>query len=149
MFLLQVKLCNFFHLIPSLEFFLICFLNLKADHASNMKPIAEVLGIKYYGCFAHCLNLIVEKTIQLCNVSAIDPNVLNTEQTQKTQLTILLEQCRKLVGTFNHSTQMTDELISLQEETEVNGEKFGKVRLIQDVVTRLFNLDFISARIYL
>ena len=89
------------------------------------------------------------KTIQLCNVSAIDPNVLNTEQTQKTQLTILLEQSRKLVGTFNHSTQMTDELISLQEETEVNGEKFGKIRLIQDVVTRLFNLDFISARIYL
>ena len=103
-----------------------------------MKPTAEVLGLKYYGCFAHCLNLIVEKTIKVCNVTAIDPNSLNVGQSQRTQLCHLLDQCRALVGTFNHSTQMTDELINLQEETIINGEKIGKVRLIQDVVTRFF-----------
>ncbi len=103
-----------------------------------MKPTAEVLGLKYYGCFAHCLNLIVEKTIKVCNVTAIDPNSLNVGQSQRTQLCHLLDQFRALVGTFNHSTQMTDELINLQEETIINGEKIGKVRLIQDVVTRYF-----------
>ncbi len=112
-----------------------------------MKSTAEALGIKYYGCFAHCLNLIVDKTIRVCNVEAIDSSDLNANETQKSQLCELLDQCRALVGTFNHSTQMTDELIKLQEDENINGEKVSKVRLIQDVVTRSFMLERI-VRLY-
>ena len=64
-------------------------------------------------------------------------------ETQKSQLCQLLDQCRALVGTFNHSTQMTDELIKLQEDENINGEKVSKVRLIQDVVTRLFKKNIL------
>jgi hypothetical protein len=113
-----------------------------ADHASNMKSTAEALGLKYYGCFAHCLNLIVDKTIKVCNIEAIDSSELNANETQKSELCQLLDRCRALVGTFNHSTQMTDQLIKLQEDENINGEKLSKVRLIQDVVTRLFKITF-------
>jgi len=106
-----------------------------ADHASNMKTTALELGIKYYGCFAHCLNLIVAKTIEQINLESIDPDEIDEEETYY-KLGDLLSQCRKLVGSFNHSTQMTEELIKAQTDREENGKKLGKVRLIQDVVTR-------------
>ena len=100
-----------------------------------MKTTALELGIKYYGCFAHCLNLIVGKTIEQINLENIDPEEFEEDETSY-KLGDLLSQCRKLVGSFNHSTQMTEELLRAQTEREENGVKLGKVRLIQDVVTR-------------
>jgi len=37
-----------------------------ADNASNMKKLAEILKLNYYGCFAHLLNLIVNKAFSMC-----------------------------------------------------------------------------------
>ena len=99
-----------------------------------MTLTAELLGLKYFGCFAHCLNLIVNKTIDHFNLKSID---VSTGSAVPQRLADLLSNCRKLVGTFNHSNQMTEELIASQ--TEENGKGLGKVRLIQDVITRYRN----------
>ena len=102
-----------------------------------MTLTAELLGLKYYECFAHCLNLIVNKTIDHFNLKSIDSVDVSTGSAVPQRLADLLSNFRKLVGTFNHSTQMTEELIASQ--TEENGKGLGKVRLIQDVITRYRN----------
>ena len=100
-----------------------------------MRCTASTLGLKYYGCFAHCLNLIVNKTIEKINLNSINPSSVSQGELCKS-LSDLLNQCRKLVGSFNHSTQMTEMLLDEQVERTENDKKLGKVRLIQDVVTR-------------
>ena len=37
-----------------------------ADNASNMKKLAKSLNLNYFGCFAHFLNLIVNKAFSMC-----------------------------------------------------------------------------------
>ena len=45
-----------------------------ADNASNMKKLAKSLNLNYFGCFAHLLNLIVNKAFSMCFSPLNDPN---------------------------------------------------------------------------
>ena len=40
--------------------------SITADNASNMKKLARLLGKNYIGCFAHLINLIVNKAFAMC-----------------------------------------------------------------------------------
>ena len=96
------------------------------DNASNIKLAAHLLNIPFYGCFAHILNLIVVNTLKTFNSEEnddIDCNEMNS----------LISKCRKLVGLFNHSTKLNEQLLSEQEPAK-------KLSLIQDVVTRYVDL---------
>ena len=62
----------------------------------------------------------------------------------------VLVKCRKLIGTFNHSTQLTETLIEDQMKTndqEPDKSKWTKLRLIQDVVTRWNSLYLMLSRL--
>ena len=100
--------------------------SITGDNAANMQAAAEKLKIKYYGCFAHTLNLIVQNSLKLLNLSS----EINCEEEDSVHST--LDKCRKLVCLFSHSTKLNDALSKDQEE---NTDK-PKVSLIQDVVTR-------------
>ena len=63
----------------------------------------------------------------------------------------IIQKCRKLVSTFNHSTQLTEKLIEDQENSnkqEPDKTKWYKLRLIQDVVTRWNSLYLMLSRIF-
>ena len=151
-----------------------------ADNASNMKKLAEILKLNYYGCFAHLLNLIVNKAFSMCfsplndlvnedsdeiyfeeekeeneeseeseeeeipdqevNVLSlkevdlnIDVNFFHSDTNSirldslKT-LKKLFQVIRKIVGLFNSSSKMMEDLLAQQESNPLHP--------IQDVKTR-------------
>ena len=98
--------------------------SITGDNAANLRLAAEKLKIKFYGCFAHTLNLIVQNALKNLNVSS----ELNCEEEDSIYST--LEKCRKQVGLFSHSTKLND---ALDKEENSNNTK---VSLKQDVVTR-------------
>ena len=57
---------------------------LVADHASNMGKLARILEINYFGCFAHLLNIVVNKAFSFCfskiNIINQDDDLLNFEE---------------------------------------------------------------------
>jgi hypothetical protein len=105
--------------------------SITGDNAGNMRKAAKLLGKPFISCFAHVLNLVVKNTIQ--NLK-IDLENSDDPSNQK-----IIEKCRKLVGTFNHSTILTEKLLQDQNtsnENESDKSKWTKLRLIQDVITR-------------
>ena len=87
-------------------------------------------GLDYYGCFAHFLNLIVTSTISTFDLEKV--NIAGLQATQKIQaLRDLMSQGRKLVGSFNHSTQLTEEFLAAQNVIKENNGKNiqGKVEV--------------------
>jgi hypothetical protein len=154
--------------------------SITADNASNMKKLSKILNKDYYGCFAHLLNLIVNKAFDMCFLrkkkckttitvdeeeetlvfsdddfedSEFEKDELNEENEFLIanisnanlddffipvndilgsncilSLQTLFKGIRKIVGLFNSSTQLMDELLNKQD---------GKpLRPIQDVITR-------------
>ena len=88
------------------------------DNASNMLVAVEILEWSHLPCFAHTLELAINK--------GLDSNVL-------IQLSSL---GRKLVSHFKHSSLATAVLSRKQEQMNLPNH-----RLIQDVVTR-WNFTF-------
>jgi hypothetical protein len=46
------------------------------DHASDMQVSAQILGINWFGCFAHKLNLIVQKAILVLKLMLLSINLM-------------------------------------------------------------------------
>lgn len=91
-----------------------------------MIDCAKVLGIPFYSCFAHVLNLIIVRTLRELK---LDVNSPDDDQT----FSSLISKCRSIVSLFNHSTGMNKEL----KDAQINNNSGTKpIRLIQDVVTR-------------
>ncbi len=108
---------------------------------SFLKAIRSSNELEYVNCLAHLLNLVVK---ELFAATSIMP---------------LLEKCRKLVGTFKHSTSLSEKLAitirnlkstarllcaddddDLEPEVDVQEPSVGtgslRTRLVQDLVTR-------------
>ena len=113
--------------------------SMTGDNAKNMHVAAKHLKLPYISCFAHVLNRIVVTTLANLKI-----DVGNDESMP------VLVKCRKLIGTFNHSTQLTETLIEDQMKTndqEPDKSKWTKLRLIQDVVTRWNSLYLMLSRL--
>ena len=109
------------------------------DNGANMRDAAKVLKIPYISCFAHVLNRVIVTSLKNLNLSDENGNC-----------EALIDKCRKLVGTFNHSTQLTEKLIEDQRkanQAEENKSRIRCLRLIQDVVTRWNSLYLMLNRI--
>ena len=79
------------------------------DNASNITKGAEMTGFQHLGCFAHILNLAVNRCLEVTEVSN------------------LVGRCRKLVGVFKHSAQKT---IKLKEaEAELQIKELGLIQM--------------------
>jgi histidinol phosphatase-like PHP family hydrolase len=105
--------------------------SITGDNAGNMRKAAKLLGKPFISCFAHVLNLVVKNTIQNLKIDLENSDDASNQK--------IIEKCRKLVGTFNHSTILTEKLLQDQNtsnENESDKSKWTKLRLIQDVITR-------------
>ena len=100
--------------------------SITGDNASNMRAAAELLNIKYHGCFAHILNLIVTNAIKNLKMDLSEDD----EDLSHFKFSKVINKCRQLVGLFSHSTQLNEQLL----EAQTDGQ--NKLCLIQDVVTR-------------
>ena len=106
--------------------------SITGDNASNMRAAAEILKIKYHGCFAHILNLIVVSSIKNLKIDLPDDD----EEENSFEFYKILNRCRKLVGLFSHSTHLNEILLEEQPIRIVKEKEQNKLVLIQDVVTR-------------
>lgn len=104
-------------------------ISITGDNASNMRATARNLNIRFYGCFAHILNLIVTNSIKNLKIDFDDENSVIDEFS----FAHVLKRCRSLVCLFSHSTHLNEKLL---EDQEKDGKK-SKLRLVQDVKTRL------------
>ena len=107
--------------------------SITGDNASNMRTAAESLKIKYHGCFAHLLNLIVTTAIKNLKIDSPD----DIEDEDVFEFSKILSRCRKLVGLFSHSTNLNEQLLEEQPIFMVKDKVQNKLVLIQDVITRL------------
>ena len=81
------------------------------DNAANMGIAARELGIHHVHCYAHTLQLAIEKGLKI------------------TQISKTLGSARKLVSHFSHSVLATNSLVEKQTT-------LPKLKLVQDVATR-------------
>ena len=129
------------------------------DNASTMLKVAQKLAIDRIPCFAHVLNLIVQRSLNNLGLSG-KPLINRNSQDDEDGLDVefftnedeeihesfvsvesqvnhkLIKKCRKLVGLFSHSTAMHDDLINDQKQHL----KTKPLHLIQDVIKR-YKLD--------
>ena len=99
------------------------------DNGANMRDAAKMLKIPYISCFAHVLNRVIVTGLKNLNLSNENGNC-----------EALIDKCRKLVETFNYSTQLTEKLIEDQRkanQADKNKSRVRCIRLIQDVVTQI------------
>jgi hypothetical protein len=109
--------------------------SITSDHASTMFKVAKIMGIPFYGCFAHFLNLVIEKALK------------NIEDNGD-EFKLIVEKCRSIVGTFNYSLNMNRELLEDQIKHNNKSKKHSKpVRLIQDIITRWNSLYYMLNRL--
>ncbi|XP_037921304.1 E3 SUMO-protein ligase ZBED1-like [Hermetia illucens] len=93
-----------------------------SDNATNItKALADILSLKHYGCYAHSLNLIVQRALK--------------------ELEPTLEKIKKIVTFFKRSSLNNEKLLKFQINSGVSQPK----RLIQDVSTR-WNSTFYMLR---
>lgn len=71
------------------------------DNASNISKAANLTGYPHLGCFAHTMNLAVNRCLDVQEVSA------------------LIGRCRKLVSLFKHSAQKSIKLKDAQATLEI------------------------------
>nr|XP_012232187.1 PREDICTED: zinc finger BED domain-containing protein RICESLEEPER 2-like [Linepithema humile] len=84
-----------------------------SDNARNItNAIENILKWKHYGCYAHTLNLIVQKSLQ--------------------ELQPILKKIKKIVSHFKRSSLANEKLLKYQVSSGTSQPK----RLIQDVATR-------------
>ena len=84
-----------------------------SDNASNIKSaIANELGWKYFGCFAHTLNLTVQDALKIVKD--------------------IIEKIKTIVSHFRRSTIANSKLENFQKQFGIDQPK----KLIQDVATR-------------
>ena len=116
--------------------------SMTGDNATYMINAAKILKIPYISCFAHVLNRVIVTTLKNLKI-----NFENGDGNE------LISKCRKLVGGFNHSTQLTEKLLEDQrkskEQSQASNEKLKHrcLRLIQDVITRWNSLFLMLIRI--
>ena len=107
------------------------------DNASNVKLAAQSLNIKFYSCFAHVLNLVVTGAIKKLKIEHLTDDQKMNDLKDFPQV---VQKCRKLVGLFSHSSQLTEQLLADQRHENMSQQKTKKkkrvLRLIQDVITR-------------
>ena len=84
------------------------------DNAANISAAIKLLNIRPLPCFAHTLNLVVQKAIR------------NIDDVLKVK-----EKVKQIVSFFHHSVKASDKLTQLQEQHNQIEKK-----LIQDVETR-------------
>ena len=106
--------------------------SITGDNASNMRAAAEILKIKYHGCYAPILYLIVVSSIKNLKIGLPDDD----EEENSFEFYKILNRCRKLVGLFSHSTHLNEILLEEQPIRIVKEKEQNKLVLIQDVVTR-------------
>ena len=83
------------------------------DNAANIMGACDKAEYPHFGCFAHTLNLAVNRALEVSEVSK------------------LVGKCRKVVAFFKMSDQKTSQLKSAEATLELE-----QLKLIQDVVTR-------------
>ncbi|CAG9840716.1 unnamed protein product [Diabrotica balteata] len=97
----------------------------KLDNAANIKKAIQVeLGWKFFGCFAHTLNLIVQDALAL-------PAIKNVEKV------------KIIVSHFRRSASANTKLNSFQKQFGIDPPK----KLIQEVVTRRSSTFYMLQRI--
>ncbi|XP_037922928.1 E3 SUMO-protein ligase ZBED1-like [Hermetia illucens] len=93
-----------------------------SDNATNItKALADILSLKHYGCYAHSLNLIIQRALK--------------------ELEPTLEKIKKIVTFFKRSSLNNEKLLKFQINSGVSQPK----RLIQDVSTK-WNSTFYMLR---
>jgi hypothetical protein len=79
-----------------------------------MFSVARKMEIPFVGCFAHLLNLIVRNALDEFELDVSDSNILffkldanfaNNVLIFSDSLKAVIEKCRSIVGTFNHSNK--------------------------------------------
>lgn len=110
------------------------------DNGANMTAMARLLGIKFYSCFAHTLNLVVTNSLQSIKIANLEANATQSSRAGSSgterglNFNDLICKCRTLVSTFSYSIILTQQLLDAQVVDVTKGEK--KVVLVQDVRTR-------------
>lgn len=98
------------------------------DNASNVtKAIKDELKWKHYGCFAHKLNLIVERSLGI--------GITATEGERESiflEIKRLIDKIKSIVSHFRRSSQANEKLLKTQQQTGVE----QPLTVIKDVVTR-------------
>ena len=105
------------------------------DNAGNMRLAASYLTIPFYPCFAHILNRIIVTVLGNLKIDLKDDEDLSHSTVDS-----ILHKLRRLVGLFNKSTILNEELLKAQQpinSTPKKGIKVKLLRLIKDVKTRL------------
>lgn len=100
------------------------------DNAANISKAMNVADVASIGCFAH--------TIQLCVNKPLDSKDRNLQF-----LSNLLAQCRAVVGHFSHSVLVKERLVKIQEGLANHPQR----KLIQDVATRWNSTYYMAERL--
>ncbi|XP_054272583.1 zinc finger BED domain-containing protein 4-like [Macrosteles quadrilineatus] len=96
------------------------------DNASNItNAIVDFLQLKHYGCYAHKINLIVQKSVEPANQ--------------------MIAKVKSIVAHFKRSNKAALKLVKYQEQSGIKEPK----RLIQDIVTRWNSTFFMLERFVL
>ncbi|CAF0912916.1 unnamed protein product [Brachionus calyciflorus] len=97
--------------------------SISTDSAANMiKMIDYLRGIEHFLCWGHIINTVVKN---------------NLIESSNDKLKNVITKCRKLVGTFRHSSNLTEKLIQSIKKFENPDSKCESIyKLRQDVVTR-------------
>lgn len=85
-----------------------------SDNAANIKNAIQRTGWKFFGCYAHSLNLIVSNALKI------------------PELKITLDKVKSIVSHFKRSTKANRKLIETQKNLGINNPK----KILQDIVTR-------------
>jgi hypothetical protein len=113
-----------------------------SDNAPNIRNCLNSLkicmNIEPVRCIAHVLQLIVKNVIDIVDEGEKDEN------SKFYQIGQALSKCRKIVTTFNHSSQLNDLLEESQIESGI--EKKHILHLIQDVKTRWHSTFLMAER---
>lgn len=100
---------------------------LTSDNAANItSAIKNELGWKHFGCFAHTLNLVIQKTVEL------------------PELIVIIDKIKSIVGYFRRSNISNEKLMKCQQQM---GQQ--PLKLIQEVKTRWNSLFYMLERFIL
>ncbi len=112
-----------------------------SDNAPNIRNCLNSLkicmNIEPIRCMAHVLQLVVKNVIDLVDEGEKD------DKSKFYHIAKTLSKCRKIVTSFNHSSQLNDSLEQIQKEAGVD----TVLHLIQDVKTRWHSTFLMAERL--
>ena len=124
-------------------------ISINSDNANNMRKALKLYqddeGLLLISgrCMGHTLQLIVELVIETLE----KPSASKADKKMSETILAVISKCKDLTTSFNHSSQLTEQLIQKQLENGKN--KNNAYRVIQEVKTRWHSLFLCLQRILL